>query len=172
MTIKSDLSQKFIKIYSESRGFAKHKNKILKKGKIPKLNLIEEILIYSSILFIIGIYIVINPRYLYIYGYLILFIDILYLFSNIIRIYEGYKFRKRKNFISEIEINEKGITDYSSFDGMELIFKWNIIDSIVLGKHSVTIFTKGRVYFYFDIKDEEKIIKTVKKYKPDIKIIE
>lgn len=171
MKVKSDLSFDFFKIYLEAREIAKHKKVFLSGRGFIKFNFLEEVLLYSLIIFMIGFYIAINPNYLYLYGYMIIFTGVLYLLGNLVRIYEGYKFRKRKNFLSEMIIDERGITDLSSFDGVELLFKWCVIEGIICGRYSVVILTKKRVYFYFDIKEKNRIIKNAKKYNSEVLVI-
>jgi len=170
--IISDLSYCFFKVYLEARGIAKHKKRLLSNGNFIRFNFLEEVFLYSVLIFLIGFYIIVSPRYLYLYGYIIIFTGFLYLFGNLIRVYEGYRFRKKKNFISEMIIDERGITDLSSFDGVELLFKWSAIEGVICGKYSVVILTKKRVYFYFDIVCKDKIIKSVKKYNFEILVVD
>lgn len=172
MKIKSNMKDNFLSIYNEARGIARHKRRIIKTGKASHLNFLEEIALYYSIIMLMGMYIVTNPKLLNIYGYILITLGLLYLLYNIVRIYEGYKFRKRQKFVSTIIIDEKGITDITSFEGMELLFKWKIIEAVVIKKYAVVILTKGKIYFYFDIKNKESIINEIKKYKKNIKIID
>ena len=53
-----------------------------------------------------------------------------------------------------------------------MIFNWDKIKAVVIKKYSVTILTDTNVYFYFDIKLKEDIIKCIKKYGSKTLIIE
>ena len=172
MKIKSNMKDNFLSIYNEARGIARHKKRVIKTEKINHLNFLEEIVLYYSIIMLMGVYIIDSPMLLNTYGYILIALGLFYLLYNTVRIYEGYKFRKKQNFVSTIIINEKGITDRTSFEGIEILFKWKIIEAVVIKKYAVVILTKKKIYFYFDIKNKESIINEIKKHKKNIKIID
>ena len=62
--------------------------------------------------------------------------------------------------------------DHSKCKDIEILFKWNRIAGVVIKEYSVTILTKGSVYFFFDIKEKDKILKAIKKYNKDILVIQ
>ena len=52
-----------------------------------------------------------------------------------------------------------------------MIFSFDKIKCIVVGKYTVTILTDTPVYFYFDISKKEDIIEAIEKYGDKDKII-
>ncbi len=87
---------------------------------------------------------------------------------SIIKVYE---LKYRNNFISSVTIDERGIID-ESYYGIKMLFKWNKIASVVIGKHSVVILTDTPVYFFFNRRDSKKIIKTIERYHRKTMIID
>lgn len=164
MKIETNLNNNFFKIYDESRSVAIHRKEIIKNKKANALTYSTEVLLVFTIILLISL--IIKK-----YGIIFMTISFIYLMTNIIRFISSYKFRKKQNFKNEIIIDEKGITDLSSFKNVEILFKWAKIKAIVIKKYSVTLLMDSNIYFYFDIKEKEKIIKEVKKYKKDILII-
>ena len=164
MKIETNLNNNFFKIYDESRSVAIHRKEIIKNKKANALTFSTEVLLVFTIILLISLIIKKN-------GILFMTLSFIYLMTNIIRFISSYKFRKKQNLKNEIIIDEKGITDLSSFKNVEILFKWAKIKAIVIKKYSVTLLMDSNIYFYFDIKEKEKIIKEVKKYKKDILII-
>lgn len=164
MKIETKLNNNFSKIYDESRSVAIHRKEIIKTKKANALSFSTEVLLVFTIILLISL-IVKEFKTIFI------ILDIIYLMTNIIRFISSYKFRKKQNFKNEIMIDEKGITDLSSFKNVEILFKWTKIKAIVIKKYSITLLMDSNIYFYFDIKEKDKIIKEVKKYKKDILII-
>ena len=164
MKIETNLNNNFFKIYDESRSVAIHRKEIIKNKKANALTFSTEVLLVFTIILLISL--IIKK-----YGIIFMTLSFIYLMTNIIRFISSYKFRKKQNFKNEIIIDEKGITDLSSFKNVEILFKWAKIKAIVIKKYSVTLLMDSKIYFYFDIKEKEKIIKEVKKYKKDILII-
>lgn len=164
MKIETNLNNNFFKIYDESRSVAIHRKEIIKNKKANALTYSTEVLLVFTSILLISL-IVKNCKIIF------MTLGIIYLITNIIRFISSYKFRKKQNFKNEIIIDEKGITDLSSFKNVEILFKWAKIKAIVIKKYSVTLLMDSNIYFYFDIKEKEKIIKEVKKYKKDILII-
>lgn len=164
MKIETNLNNNFLKIYDESRSVAIHRKEIIKNKKANALTFSTEVLLIFTSILLISL-IVKNCKIIF------MTLGIIYLITNIIRFISSYKFRKKQNFKNEIIIDEKGITDLSSFKNVEILFKWAKIKAIVIKKYSVTLLMDSNIYFYFDIKEKEKIIKEVKKYKKDILII-
>ena len=164
MKIETNLNNNFFKIYDESRSVAIHRKEIIKNKKANALTFSIEVLLVFTIILLISL--IIKK-----YGIIFMTLSFIYLMTNIIRFISSYKFRKKQNFKNEIIIDEKGITDLSSFKNVEILFKWAKIKAIVIKKYSVTLLMDSNIYFYFDIKEKEKIIKEVKKYKKDILII-
>ena len=164
MKIETNLNNNFFKIYDESRSVAIHRKEIIKNKKANALTFSTEVLLVFTIILLISLIIKKN-------GIVFMTLSFIYLMTNIIRFISSYKFRKKQNFKNEIIIDEKGINDLSSFKNVEILFKWAKIKAIVIKKYSVTLLMDSNIYFYFDIKEKEKIIKEVKKYKKDIPII-
>lgn len=90
-------------------------------------------------------------------------ISFIYLTYTIIDIIEIYNIRKKQQFSNMILIDKDGITD-ESYYGIKMMFKWEKITGIVIGKHTVTVLTDTPVYFYFEISKKDDIIKAVEEY--------
>ena len=52
-----------------------------------------------------------------------------------------------------------------------MLFKWNKIVGVIVGKHSVVILTDTPIYFFFSKRDSKKIIKTIERYHKNTMII-
>lgn len=164
MKIETKLNNNFFKIYDEARSVATHRKEIIKSQKANKLSYSEEVLLVFATIILISMI-------LKTYKIELIILDILYLIINIVRFISSYKFRKKQNFKNKIVIDEKGITDISSFKNVEILFKWDKIKAAVIKKNSLTILMDSNIYFYFDIKEKDTIIKEIKKYKKDMPII-
>ena len=164
MKKETEIKNNYFKIDDEAKSVATHRKEIIKSKKNTTLT-------YSTETLLIFITIILISMILKTHKLEIITLGILYLLINILRFINSYKFRKKQNFKSEIIIDKKGITDISSFKNTEILFKWDKIKAIVLKKYSLTILMDSRIYFYFDIKEKDKIIKEIKKYKKDILII-
>ena len=172
MKIETKISRNYFKIYSEARGIANHREKIIKEKKVNVLTFFEELALIFSFFFILGLLIIkIFDKYHQIYGYTIIILDFIFFISCLLRFYASYQFRKKQFFISMINVDEKGITDVSSFPGTEILFTWDKIEGVVIKKYSIVILTKSMIYFYFDIKYKEKILNAIRTYQKDILLI-
>jgi len=82
-----------------------------------------------------------------------------------------YEQKYKSNFMTSITIDERGILD-ESFYGIKMLFKWNKIVAVIVGKHSIVILTDTPIYFFFSKRDSKKIIKIIERYHKKIMIIE
>ena len=96
--------------------------------------------------------------------------SVIYLIAMLVNILTIYRFRKKQKFNNTIIIDKNGITD-ESYYGIKMIFSFDKINAIVVGKYTVTILTDTPCYFYFDVKEKENIIKAIEKYNKEVRII-
>ena len=172
--IKTDLSNNFFDIYNEARGIAMNRKRILKKKKNIPLHYINFIFYSFIIIFVLSLIMLLQHYSLLFvrYALFIIILDLLFYFYGLFRIYINYWCKRKNNFISTVLINKKGITDLSSFKNIEILFKWDRVDAVVVGDLSVVILFKRGIYLYFDIRDKKKIIDGIKRFKRSILIIE
>ena len=79
-------------------------------------------------------------------------------------------FCRKNSPVLEAIIDEEGISNFSYYN-IKMVFNWDKIKAVVVKKNSVTVLTDTPLYLYFDKKKENRIIKEIKKYKPEITII-
>ena len=172
MKIKSDLSYNFFTIYGDAKGIARNKKLITKtKGKIY-INYYLELLIRFIALMVIGYYFFYSKNQLIsLFAFVFLIITVSLYIVKTLSIIKVYELKYRNNFISSVTIDERGIID-ESYYGIKMLFKWNKIVSVVVGKHSVVILTDTPVYFFFNRRDSKKIIKTIERYHRKTMIID
>lgn len=173
MKINSNISKNFMGCFDEARGFAMHKSKIIKSKKNNCLSYMQNKLIIYMTLIIISSILILSSCYdcnLLIIALLLFHGANIYLIITIISIISMYHFRKKNNFKNTIIIDKDGIID-ESYYGIKMIFKWNKIIGIIIGKHTVTILTDTPCYFYFPISEKDNIIKAIDKYGDKSKII-
>lgn len=174
MKIKCDISNNYFSIYNETLNVARHRQRIIKKGKANKLNFFPHLLLNFTLWFALAIiiYLVTKPcgSCSTLFFSLIVFFDLVYLVIELIRFTLIHSYRHTKCFKGECLLDEDGLTNDSYYD-IKITFKWSKIKAVVIKKHSVTILTDTPFYFYFDIGCEEDILKCVKKYSKDTLII-
>ena len=166
MKIETNISNNYLLCFSEARGIAMNKKRILNSKKNKYLTFFECKFIITIILCIISIFFTILSKkytYLVLLSIVTLIITTIYIFITLVIICRTYIFRKSHGFNNEILIDKDGITD-TSFRGIKMIFSWKKITGIVIGKYTVTILTDTPCYFYFDISNKDKIIKAIEKY--------
>lgn len=166
MKIDTSISKNYFTLFDESRGVAIHKKSILKRRKSNTLSYLQGKLIVFILLFILDIFFAFLCRfncYMVCFTCLTYLITLVYLFCTVINIIGIYKFRKKQQFSNTILIDKNGITDESYF-GIKMIFRWEKITGVVIGKYTVTILTDTPIYFYFDISKKKEVIKAVEKY--------
>ena len=172
MKIKSNLSINFFTIYGEAIGIARSKKRILKTKAKLYINFYLELLISFLAFMIIGYYFFYNKDQLIsLFAFVFLVATVSVYIIKIMSIVVSYEYRYKSRFISTITIGERGIID-ESFYGIKMLFKWNKIKGIVVGKHCAVILTDTPVYFYFNRRDSKKIIKAIKRYRDNILVIE
>lgn len=170
MKIKSDMKKNYLKCYNEAKGVAVNKKRIIKNktAKVPTYFQTVLITIILHIIFII-IFLLIDKSN--IMATIFITLLILYILYAILRTIWSYNFKKKKEFINSIIIDEKGLTD-SSFYNITINLNWSKLKAVVVKKHTITILTDTNLYFFFDIKEKEEIYKAIKKYNNNITIIE
>ncbi|MBR4262150.1 MAG: hypothetical protein IKQ35_02155 [Bacilli bacterium] len=171
MKIKSNLSVNFFTIYGDARGIARSKRRIIKTKSKLYLNYYLELIISFIALVVIGYYFFYSKNQvisLFAFIFLVILATI-YIF-RIFSVVATYEYRYRNNFISSITVGERGIIDESFYE-IKMLFKWNKIKGVIVGKHSVVILTDTPVYFYFNRRDSHKIIKAIERYHKNIMIL-
>ena len=166
MKIETDISKKFFSRFDEARGIALHKKSVLKNKNPKTLSYTKGSLLIIILLFILSIVFALFCRFnwrLFFLPCLTYLIAIIYLIYVVSIIIETYNFRKKLQFKNTIIIDENGITD-KSYKKIKMIFSWNKIKGIVIGKYTITVLTDTPVYFYFDISKKDDVIKAIEKY--------
>ena len=172
MKIKCDLTNKFFTCYSEARGVAGSKRKILKTKKVNKMNYFTQtLLIYLLILLLCILMLFLKDFCFCMLSSLIVLLDVIYLSFEAIKLTILYDFRKKMKFKSIVILDEDGLTD-TSYYGIKMVFGWDKIKAVVIKKNSVTILTNTPCFFYFDIKQKDNILEAVDKYSKKVLIVE
>lgn len=170
MVFSFDNNKSYFKCYDEARGVAMNKSYILKNKKITLFSYTDYMYSIFCILLILSLGILfLAPNELITLSICLLVLDFMFLIYTLISTYYMYNLRKRKSPL-EVLVDQDGITN-SSFYGIKMIFNWDKITGVVVKKNSVTVLTDTPIYFYFDKKQETKLIREIKKYKPKITII-
>ncbi len=169
MKITSNMSNKYLKHYNISKGIALNKKRILKHNtiKVPTYLTSVLITIFLLLIFTIIFHYIDKSHIITIYFLVSL---IFYITYSITRTIWSYNFKKKKDFINEIILDENGLTD-QSFYNIKITLNWDKLKAIVIKKETITILTDTQLYFFFDLKEKEEILKTISKYTKDIKII-
>ena len=99
MKIESDMLNKFLECYNESKGVALCKKYILKTKKNNNISYFTRVLLISILLLILSFVICLFKNcYAYYLSFLICFIDIVYLIQTLIKLLCMYNYRKKSNF--------------------------------------------------------------------------
>lgn len=174
MKIDTNISRNYFSCFDEARGVALHKKSVLKNRKSKTLSYIQGKIIGFVLLFLLSLLFAFLCRfncYMVWLPCLTYLITIIYAVQAVISTMGIYSFRKKRGFKNTILIDENGITD-ESYYGIKMIFKWEKITGVVIGKRAITVLTDTPVYFYFDISKKEDIIKAIEKYANKDLIIE
>ena len=167
MKLVYDLSDDYLKVLNEAQGIALSKNKILRNKSSKCLSYLNKVLVVFIPVMVLSLLMMNNYK-----GMIILFLlDILCLLLFLVRMYSSYSFREKKDFKNTLVINKSGIKDISSFDNIEILFKWSRIKAVVIKNYSVVILTDSPIFFFFNIKDKKRILSILKEYNKDILII-
>ncbi len=171
MKIESNVHKNFWLILNEARGVAIHKRKIIKKGKCSHINYFEEVLIIFFLLLLLAVATTFFPIFaINVYGIFVLILAFLYLIINISFFLITYSYREKQHFKSFVLLTKEGLVD-ESYHQIKMLFKWDLIQAIVIKKYSITILTKTPCYFYFGKESEKDILKALKKYHQKILVI-
>ena len=82
-----------------------------------------------------------------------------------------YQVRKKEHFTNVVKIDKNGITD-ESYYGIKMVFSWDKISALVVGKHTVTVLTDSPIYFYFNISEKDEVLKAIDKYEEKDKLVD
>ena len=171
MEIKSNMKKTYLRNYNEAKGIVVNKKRVLKhkKNKVPTY--LTSALITITLLSICTIlFSIIDSSNIFKTIFLVLLIT--YISYSIIRTIGSILLKKNQiDLINTITIDENGITDKSFFK-IKINLSWDKIKAVVVKKYTVTFITDTQLYFFFDIKDKEEILKQVKKYSKETLIIE
>lgn len=168
MEIKSDLKSNYFKIYSEARGVALNKRRVLQKKNAKCLSYFTIILWLWIALGVLSVAVGFGVYKWLVYVFIV--IDFLAILSPIIRTIGNYKWKKANNFLNTVIIDEKGITD-KSYKGITITIPWNKIKGVVVKKYSLTILSDVAIYFYFSSESQDVVLKECLKYIDKCKII-
>lgn len=170
MEIKSNMKKSYLKHYNEAKGIAVNKKRVLKykTNKVPTY--LASALITITLLSIGTIlFSIIDSSNIFKTIFLVLLIT--YMSYSIIRTISSVLLKKNQiDLINTIVIDEEGITDKSFFK-IKINVSWDKIPAVVVKKHTVTFITDTKLFFFFDIKNKEEILKLVKKYSQNTLII-
>lgn len=171
MEIKSNMKKTYLRNYNEAKGIVVNKKRVLKykTNKVPTY--LTSSLITITLLSICTIlFSLIDSSNIFKTIFLVLLIT--YISYSIIRTIGSILLKKNQiDLINTITIDENGITDKSFFK-IKINLSWDKIKAVVVKKYTVTFITDTQLYFFFDIKDKEEILKQVKKYSKETLIIE
>ena len=171
MEIKSNMKKTYLRNYNEAKGIVVNKKRVLKHktNKVPTY--LTSALITITLLSICTIlFSIIDSSNIFKTIFLVLLI--IYISYSIIRTIGSILLKKNQiDLINTITIDENGITDKSFFK-IKINLSWDKIKAVVVKKYTVTFITDTQLYFFFDIKDKEEILKQVKKYSKETLIIE
>jgi hypothetical protein len=171
MEIKSNMKKSYLKNYNEAKGIAVNKKRVLKHktNKVPTY--LTSALITITLLSLCTIlFSIIDSSKIFKMYFLISLI--IYVSYSIIRTIASIQLKRNQiDLINTITIDEEGITDKSFFK-IKINVSWDKITAVVVKKHTVTFITDTQLFFFFDIKDKEDILKLVKKYSKNTLIIE
>ncbi len=170
MKISFDKKKNYFKCFDEARGVAMNKNYILRTKKLNSFSYTDYMyFIFCILLFVSIIIICIKNPDTKILGILFIVLDIIFLILTIISTYYMYFCRKKSPSL-EVIIDKEGITNFSYYN-IKMVFSWDKIKAVVVKKNSITVLTDTPLYLYFDKSKESKVLKEIKKYKPEVTII-
>ena len=171
MEIKSNMRKTYLRNYNEAKGIVVNKKRVLKykTNKVPTY--LTSALITITLLAICTIlFSIIDSSNIFKTIFLVLLI--IYISYSILRTIASILLKKNQiDLINTITIDENGITDKSFFK-IKINLSWDKIKAVVIKKYTITFITDTQLYFFFDIKDKEEILKQVKKYSKETLIIE
>lgn len=170
MEIKSNMKNNYLKHYNIAKGIAVNKRRVLKNKTTKVPTYLTTALITIIILTICSVLFLIIDKSKIFSSYFIISL-IIYIIYIIVRTIWSYNFKKKKNFLNIITLNEEGLTDTSFYD-IKINIKWNKIKAIVIKKSTITILTDIHLYFFFDINEKDQILKAINKYNKETLIIE
>lgn len=174
MKIKYDMWDNYYKCYNEALGIASNKRSVLKGAKV------FDYLSYGYLYLLIAIILIIISYFLYNFYGICLYTKFLFFLDAwlilMVFIYFIYFFLRANSFWKTkakgyIELSTQGIIN-TQFMGIKMIFAWKKIEAVVIGKRTIVIFTDTPIYFFLNSDNQESIIKALKSYKRNLKIIE
>lgn len=170
MEIKSNMKNNYLKHYNIAKGIAVNKRIVLKNKTTKVPTYLTSALITIIILTILSVLFLIIDKSKIFSSYFKISL-IIYIIYIIVRTIWSYNFKKKNNFQNTIVLNEEGLTDTSFYD-IKINIKWNKIKAIVIKKSTITILTDTHLYFFFDIKEKDQVLKSIRQYSKNTPIIE
>ena len=169
MEIKSNMKKSYLRNYNEAKGIAVNKKRVLKHqtNKVPTY-LTSALIIIILLTLCTILFTIIDLSNIFKTFFLISLIT--YTSYSILRTIWSVNFKKKQEYLNTIIIDENGITD-SSFYNIKININWNKIPAVVIKKYTITFLTDTNLYFFFDIKNKNEILKLVIKYSPKTIII-
>jgi hypothetical protein len=170
MKIDYEIKNNTCKIYNEIQGMALSKKRIKKNKKYLKFNsilLIQLIIIF--IISIINLFISSNNNLYLVFAELNAFL-ITFLIFEIVLFYLMYYLFRRNLLVGEVLIDDYGLLDSNS--NVKTGMSWKMLECCVITKNGVYFLTKKNMVYIYNLEIKEDIIKAIKKYNKDFKIID
>lgn len=173
MIVRTNIYNNFFACFDEARGIAMHRDSVISNHKSKCLSYMETKLFSFIIMLVLCLLLSFLGCFACSFK---LLSQILYTFAclyfavALITILRVYNYRKFQRFESSVVIDRHGITD-ESYYGIKMIFSWDKIKGVVVGKNTVVFLTDTPCYFYFNITELEKIVKLLTRYGQKRKII-
>lgn len=174
MKIETDISKNFFACFDEARGFAVNKKKILKTKNAKVFTYMQGKCVRVAILLLISVLFIFLSKInctLIVFSCLATFIATIYFIQALLNLWIIYQVRKKEHFTNVVKIDKNGITD-ESYYGIKMVFSWDKISALVVGKHTVTVLTDSPIYFYFNISEKDEVLKAIDKYEEKDKLVD
>ena len=170
------MNKNYLKYYNEAQDMAMMKKKLRRGKKIRIYGYLQRGILNLIMILVasLGSYLFykLNPTNLFtdiLNIMIILSIVILIAYYILFLVY--YKRERGKKHSGTLTLDKKGIQD-KTIDGIKTGLAWNQVESIVVGKYTVTLLTTTNMIVFLDKKYSENMIQEVEKYSPNIKVID
>lgn len=157
----------FLACYNEANGVANSKNMILRRKSNKTISYFGMVLITFLLMCFLAVLCLYVDFYLAI---LVLFMSFLYLALTLFRFLGVLSFRQERDYKNTVKFDSKGISG-EFFDGINITFSWERLKAVVIKKKTVVILTDMSIFFYFTIKEKEKILEAIDKYNKEMLVI-
>lgn len=177
ISVKCEFKDGFLKCADEAKGLSCGWRKILSDGYVRKTsflkyNLTLLFLTFFALCFALFCIDLFGGDLTFWFRFIVSFIvcalvvEVIYI--SITMIYFILRRKYRKN--STTTFKSEGIVSHISKD-ISILYDWANVECVIVGNHSISIFTDSPVYFYFDNKCKAKVLDAVSKFKPKAKVL-